>query len=160
MRTRTAGLPFLFSALAVILLVGASANPAAAQTPASRCGDKDAEQALNLPDHYKSWGQAHQIFTRFGQCDDGAVGEGFSEAIAQLFIHDWQHVGTLVRLTGSDAGFKKFVLWHIDATLSEDELQAIVRNARTRCPAEDKSFCRAVENNALASLKELRSDSE
>jgi hypothetical protein len=128
----------------------------AAQT--STCNDEQEKLALNLPDQYQTWNQAYRIFKRFKGCDDGAIAEGFSEAIAQLFIHDWEHLGTLTRLTSSDKAFRKFVLRHIDATLSDNELHAILRNARTRCPDQDKNFCKLVEKSALTSLDELSKD--
>jgi hypothetical protein len=151
-------LPILVIAIAVLAVFLIPRRIKAAQT--STCSNEQAKQALNLPDHYRGWAEAYRIFREFKGCDDGAIGEGFSEAIAQLFIHDWQHLDALVRLTASDAQFKKFVLWHIDATLSEDELHAIIRNTRRRCPVQDKPFCQAVEKNALASLKDLSTNSE
>lgn len=130
----------------------------AAQT--STCNDEQEKRALNLPDHYQTWGEAYRIFKRFKGCDDGAIAEGFSEAIAQLFIHDWEHLRTLTRLTSSDKAFQRFVLRHVDTTLSDEELHAIWRNAQTRCPDRDKNFCRLVEKRALDSLNELRRDSQ
>jgi len=122
------------------------------------CTDKDAEQALNLPVRYKDWDAAYRIFKRFGQCDDGAIAEGYSEAIAQLLAHDWEHLNVLIRLTSSDKAFKEFVLRHIDETLSEDELQAIVSNSRLRCPIGGKAFCKLIETRAVTSLDGVRKD--
>jgi hypothetical protein len=119
-----------------------------ATSQARVCTKKDAEQALNLPDRYKDWHAAYRVFKQFGQCDDGAIAEGFSEAIAQLLVHDWPHLNVLVRLTSSDRAFKRFVLRHIDETLGDDELEAIASNARLGCPIGDQAFCRLIEKRA------------
>ena len=39
------------------------------------------EQGLNLAEP-KSWGSLYRLFKQFGECDDGALGEGFH-------VHGW-----------------------------------------------------------------------
>jgi hypothetical protein len=117
------------------------------------CTEKDAKDALNLPDNYRDWNAAYRSFQRFGQCDDGAIAEGFSEAIAQLLAKDWKkHVDALIRLATNDKKFERFVLRHVDETLSDDELRTIAENARLYCPNGEKPFCRLILTRAQNSL--------
>lgn len=125
---------------------------AAAAGQNKSCTEKDAKDALNLPDNYRDWNAAYRAFQRFGQCDDGAIAEGFSEAIAQLLARDWKHVDDLIRLATNDKKFKQFVLQHIDETLSDDELRTIAENARLHCPSRERPFCGLILTRAQSSL--------
>jgi hypothetical protein len=104
----------------------------------------------------KDWDNLYSRFKRFGDCDDGAIGEGFSESVAQLFLKQWTNLGKLDNLAASDKKFGPFVLQHVDATLSEDELKRIIENSRSRCPADEKHLCQSVQMKATQSLAELR----
>jgi hypothetical protein len=108
----------------------------------------------------KDWGELHQLFRKFGTCDDGAIGEQFSEDVAQLFSRQWAHVNQLDRLGAADKAFERFVLRHIDATLDESELLLIVDNAKLHCRAGDGRICGLVFAKAQASLDTLRDLSE
>jgi hypothetical protein len=107
----------------------------------------------------KDWNGLYSRFKRFGDCDDGAIGEGFSETVAQLFLRQWTNLGRLDHLSTGDNKFGPFVLRHVDATLSEDELKGIIVNARSHCPAGETHLCRAVQTKATRSLAELRKTS-
>jgi hypothetical protein len=104
----------------------------------------------------KTWNELYRLFKGFGQCDDGAIGEGFSDDVAQLFLKQWPHLDVLNHLMISDEAFKKFVLLHIDATLAEEELKGIEKNAATRCPKWAAQLCHSIGTEAQQSLKELR----
>ena len=80
------------------------------------------------------------MFQAFGHCDDGAIGEGYSDTVGRLLAADWQHFDVLYRLIAANGSFKKFVLRHIDETLPDDELKSIVTNATLRCPAGKKTL--------------------
>jgi hypothetical protein len=108
----------------------------------------------------KNWDSLYGLFKRFGDCDDGAIGEGFSEDVAQLFLRQWAHLDTLSRLTASDKPFERFVLRHVDATLSDDELKAIANNSRLHCPIGEKRLCQLVRARVQSSLEELHNYSK
>lgn len=112
------------------------------------------EQELNHAEP-KNWGSLYRLFRQFGGCDDGALGEGFSEDVAQLLSKQWAHIDALGRLTTADRAFERFVLHHIDATLSEDELKIIANNSRSRCPVGEKHLCQLILTRAQNSLDEL-----
>ena len=104
----------------------------------------------------KGWASLYRLFKQFGDCDDGAIGEGFSEDVAQLFSKQWAHLDALSRLTASNKAFEQFILRHIDASLSEDELKSIANNSKLHCPTGEKRFCRLVQARVQSSFDELR----
>ncbi len=131
----------LFIFLAILLF--SSAAPAA---NSKRCTEDQQRRVLKdlAGNRLKDWNLVYRSFGRFAQCDGSSVGEGYSAAIAQLLISDWQHLDVLIRLTASDKPFKDFVLRHIDNALSESEVKTIGDNAETRCTEPEQPFCRAI----------------
>lgn len=143
---------------------GVAQQSAKAVVQKKTCTESDAKQsldwALSKADHVRSWSELYRTFKEFGQCDDGAVGEAYSETTAQLLIKDWKEFPALEHLTATDSSFQNFVLQHIDATLTDDELKEIGQNARLRCPLEGKRFCNLIDKQAKASLDELKQDTK
>lgn len=77
--------------------------------------------------------------------DARLVKEGLKFPIGQI-----DHAAVWVK------AFEKFVLRHIDATLSEGELKAIANNSRLHCPVAEKHLCQSVQARVQSSLDELR----
>ena len=139
--------------MAISMLAGILATSMRAGT-GQDCGKAEKRELQgNEP---KDCDSLYRLFKQFGDCDDGAIGEGFSEDVAQLFSKQWAHLDTLSRLTASDKAFEQFVLRHVDATLSDDELKAIANNSKLHCPSAQKRFCRLVQARVQSSLNELR----
>jgi len=91
-----------------------------------------------------SWADVHRSFERFAQCDDGAIGEGYSNAVARLLSDSWSSFNQLNRLVANDRTFEKFVLHHVDELMSPAQAQKIVDNARAHCPLHATRLCKAV----------------
>ena len=115
----------------------------------------EAARALDEADTLKTWASLYRSFKKYAACDDGAVGEGYSESVAQLLWKDWKDFGEFEKLASSDKKFQDFVLRHIDPTLTPDELHGIEGNARTRCNAQGKSLCKEIQNQAEDALRNL-----
>ena len=143
-----------FTAAVITILVACPLTASARASTQDHCDEKQ-DQWFHQADP-KTWGGLYRLFKRFGQCDDGAIGEGFSEDVAQLFLKQWTHLDVLSHLMASDKSFKKFVLRHIDATLDEDELKAIADNSKSHCPTGEAQLCRSIGIEAHRSLEELR----
>jgi hypothetical protein len=129
-------------------------------TPSPRAGAQD-HCDLKQADWFhqanpKSWDSLYRLFRQFGQCDDGAIAEGFSQDVAQLFLNQWAHLDALSHIVASDKSFEKFVLRHIDATLSENELKSIANNSKAHCPIAEHRLCQSLNVEANRSLNELR----
>jgi hypothetical protein len=154
--------------LALTLLLFVAAPPGGTQQSPNAavqkktCTDSEAEQALDWAlrkaGSVHSWSELDRVFKEFGQCDDGAIGEAYSETTAQLFTKDWKQFRTLEQLTAADSSFQEFVLRHIDETLDDDEVKSIDQNARLHCPSGGQRLCKMIEERAKTTLSKLGQD--
>jgi hypothetical protein len=91
-----------------------------------------------------SWPKLFRAYSRYGACDDGAVGEGFSDSVTQLLATDGAGWCRLAGLVKKDEQFLAFVLKHMDETMPQDRLVRIETNARSNCPREARRICDSV----------------
>ena len=118
-----------------------SCSSIAAEKSCSRDEAIKAEtEVSSLPD----WDSLYRAFLQFGHCDDGAIGEGYSETVGRLFANDWEHFENLRSLTMRDKRFERFVIWHIDETVPSDYLDKIIDNVNQRCPSDSKKLCKLI----------------
>jgi hypothetical protein len=117
-------------------------------TSAERCSRQNAEAAEVDMDRLTSWAAVYNAFRSYRQCDDGAVGEGYSDKIVILLTEDWPTVRALSKLGRTSPEFERFVLWHVDGLMSPVQGRIIIDNARNRCPAGAKNLCRRLEAKA------------
>jgi hypothetical protein len=106
--------------------------------------------------HLRSWGAIHESSKRFGHCDDGYVGEGYSDAVVGMLAKHWAQLGDLSRIAGSDAAFRAFVLSHIDATTDEQELRTVLDSATKRCAKSHRALCTDIGGLARSALREMQ----
>ena len=138
---RTTAFRFSKAAFWVVVIMGLAVRADASQ---KLCTDVEAGQAQREADQLRDWNSVYRSFKRFAQCDQGSIGEQYSDSVSRLLVHDWKHLDALLRLTASDPNFEQFVIRHIDETMSEDEAALIINNARLHCPAEAKRLCRSI----------------
>jgi hypothetical protein len=119
------------------------------------CTWEDAKSAEAIAATAKTWKQLHQQFERYGHCDDGAIGEGFSEAVTRLLAEQWGSLRSLEAIGASNPAFRKFVMRHIDTTVPTERLSRIAKNAVTRCPSRLKVLCNDIEAEASRAMSEL-----
>jgi len=131
-------------AIALLLLFAMNANSAQPRVCTREEAMQAEDEAARLPD----WKAVYRSFKRYAHCDDGAIGEGYSDSIGRLLARDWKRLDDLKGLTSSDKRFERFVLHHVDETIPAEELKLIVDNARLRCPAKAERLCRLIEARA------------
>lgn len=119
--------------------------PEAAQKPCTR---QEAIRAADDTDHLDNWNAVYQSFKRFSQCDDGGIAEGYSDDVGKLLADQWDQFPTLVKLATNDRAFQTFVVRHIDETIPADTLKNVLKNAKTRCPANATGFCKLIAKAA------------
>jgi len=129
-----------------VLLLGTSAF--ASGTSKKPCTETEAMQAEKGVDSLTDWDRVYRAYKKFSQCDDGAMAEGYSDAVGKLLANDWTNFDRLRTLAKTDSGFLRFVLNHIDATLPDEILQKISTNARSACPAGGQNLCRMVASTS------------
>lgn len=118
---------------------------AAGGATAKECTKYEAYTAESLYPYLSSWNEVHMAYQAYGHCNDGAIAEGFDEAISLLWANHWEQVPEMLRETSSDAGFNQFVFKRIGSeTIPMERWQKIVDNAKAHCPSVAQSFCREV----------------
>jgi hypothetical protein len=111
-----------------------------------RCNRQDADKAEY--EALKTWATVYSAFKRYGQCDEGAIAEGYSASVATLLASHWSTVRELWQLTKKDPMFERFVLYHVDGTMEMDQQKAIIANARDNCPPGVERLCKCLEKAA------------
>lgn len=64
-------------------------------------------------------------------------------------------MGTL-KLISRNQNLKEFVIKHIDATASWDDLEKIVVNSKKQCPRQQKALCSLIKSLAEKASKEAQ----
>jgi hypothetical protein len=77
----------------------------------------------------------------YRQCDDGAIGEGYSESVARILVDHWMTLPRLAQLARKDDEFRRFVLKHVDETLNHEDVESIRANAENVCPTRLRHLC-------------------
>jgi len=108
------------------------------------------EQASTI----QSWKALRDFFHEFGECDDGAISEGFSDSVVRLLISDWSHVSSLQEMVDTDRDFGSFVLRHIDDLMSPSQLNSIGELASRSCPKDARRICKDIRGR----VEEIRED--
>lgn len=123
------------------------------------CGDVEGQHAFGEAITLRSWDALYKSHKLYRQCDDGAVGEGYSESVARILSDRWNTLPELGRLAGQDSQFRAFVIGHVDATLAMDDVRKIRKNAKTQCLMGLRTVCNDLAKQADAALKEDASTS-
>ncbi len=118
------------------------------------CADVEGQHAFDEAGTLRSWDALYKSYKRYRQCDDGAIGEGYSESVARILADHWNTLRELGRLASKDSQFGTFVIGHVDATLNMDDVRKIRNNAKTQCPTGLRTLCTDLAQQADAALKE------
>ena len=138
-----------YSILAMtFLLLSILPRPVHAERPG--CDEVMGERAEDEVDYLKTWEQIYDSFKRYAACDDGAIYEGYSDAVVRMLADRWEQLPTLQNLVDRDERFGKFVFQHIDATTNNDDLDRVVANVDRHCPQYDGKLCSTIRRQAVA----------
>jgi hypothetical protein len=118
------------------------------------CADVEGRRALDEADTIRSWDALHGSYSLYRQCDDGAIGEGYSESVARILVDHWTTLPQLARVAANDIEFRAFVMKHVDATLNGNDLAKIRKNAQTQCPKGLRATCNDLAHRANSALRE------
>jgi hypothetical protein len=101
-----------------------------------------------------AWDALYKSFRLYGHCDDGAVGEGYSESVAWILADRWKTLPRLSSLAAEDIAFRRFVLKHIDASDDMNDIKKIKGKVQTQCPQRLHKLCYDIGKRADEALKE------
>lgn len=137
------------------LVLLAATTPAVAKTkPCTQAAAATAESATD--DAHKSWTILNAQYRKYAwamDCDDGAIAEGWDDAVARLLANSWADLPTLTRLVRADPEFLPFVVRHVMATATTEDLERARANAEARCPAGGHDeICRLIAEAAATAL--------
>jgi hypothetical protein len=118
------------------------------------CTDVDGRRALDEAAMLRSWDALYKSFRLYHHCDDGAIGEGYSESVARILVDQWNTLPRFAHLAVKDAEFRDFVMKHVDATLEMSDVNEINKRARTQCPSALHGVCNDLSKQADLALKE------
>ena len=137
-----------------VVIVSLGVVSADGSSPEKTCTNAEAARALDEGVAVKNWSQAYRYYKRYGHCDDGAIAEGYTESVCVMLAEDWKQVRVLNNLCLRDKKFQSFVLRHVNAVTSDENLKAITTNAGQHCPHGLSKLCKMIENQANRSLKD------
>jgi hypothetical protein len=135
----------LLNLLIVSLLIAVIGSQLMQGQQKAACTTEDAMRAEAEASSLKTWNEVYNSYKRFAQCDDAAIGEGYSGSVSHLLADDWKNMDRLNQLASRDKGFEKFVLFHLDELMSPAEQRKIRENASIRCPAHAKKLCGKID---------------
>jgi len=138
----------LVAGLACIPIAGVSAQ-------APPCVDSGPKWELQPIPPAASWHAFHQLFL-VNPCDDGVIGEAFSDFVVHKLATGWSSLPVLARLVASDTAFGAFVIQHIDGTTDEGELRRVAHMASERCPPGEALLCERISTAAKAALRDAQ----
>jgi hypothetical protein len=96
--------------------------------------------------------QKHQRI--FASCDDGALAEGYSDAVVKLLANHWERFPVFAALSQRDPAFRRWAIRHIDSSAASDDLKRVVRHAATCIhQVQAKLLCASLDRAANAALK-------
>lgn len=127
----------------ITLIVATFAQVASAK----ECTQMEAYAAESATAYLDSWKNVKLAFKSFGHCDDGAIGEGFDEAISLLWANQWRKLPEMLEHTKDNKEFKEFIYKRIwSETVPLERWKKIVKKAQKECPSGGKEFCAEIVN--------------
>lgn len=126
---------------------------ACAAPPNTQCSTSEARAAEDVVGKLETWAAVHDAYQQFSHCDDGSIGEGFSESITLLLASRRSQFDELNRFAKHDKKFEAFVLRHIDATVPNERLDIVRRNALRECRGGEK-ICKKIAKCAANARRE------
>jgi hypothetical protein len=109
-----------------------------------------------LADASAGWVSLQKHQRAFGSCDDGALAEGYSEAVVHLLAQQWGQFSIFASFAKKNTDFKHWAVHHIDESTSDKDLNRIVTNAET-CTDDGSTgqLCQIIGHAAEDALREL-----
>lgn len=145
-----------FLTFSIVLFGIAGCLPISSTSAQEHCSPEMNNRAVSLLiDARENWPSLLKHQKKFAVCDDGELGEGYSDAVVRLFAQKWDQFGTFAAIATKDPAFQHWAVRHVDATASDDDLHKIILNTNT-CANDVKvaSLCKIIRQSAENALAE------
>lgn len=106
---------------------------------------------------YNSWDNIFYYYKNYGECLDGYFGEGVTDAIVVRLSKHWDELYQLKSKIQTMDGFEDFILYNVNGTADEDDLQNIITSSKTACPIDMSDFCKKLGKAAEEGYEEINS---
>jgi hypothetical protein len=127
--------------LSLLVLVGGSGINLQAK---ERCSEAEAHRAELEASSLANWHAVFASYKRYAHCDDGGIAEAYSASIASLLANRWPLINDLAALADAHPSFRRFVLKHLDETMTDLENRRIKANITARCTSRGRRVCAAI----------------
>jgi hypothetical protein len=117
------------------------------------CNDAENVRAEEGSDRLRSWDNLYRWYKLYGRCNNVSAAEGVSESIARILVDHWTTMKRLARLASMDAGFRRFVMDGVNATLDMSDIEQIRAKTMT-CPKSLVRLCGDLRKQADAAIDE------
>lgn len=141
-----------WTAVLGLILVGVSVRGADAASPAQRKEERDGTALMNAIPKCRSWAALHRLRVKYPSLDDGAAAESYSDFVVRRLADRWSTVPALQREVDRDPAFGKWVVTHVDGSVSDQKLKVIIRNAKRPGSARTARLRRSIGERARAAL--------
>jgi hypothetical protein len=125
-----------------------------AQSATKPCSEAQNRRAEQESDHLHSWTELLRYYRLYGHCDDVDAGEGVSDSVAKVLAHHWETLQQVSQLLATDRGFRRFIIFSVNATDDMDDVRKIRASTIDRCPTGLHEFCKDLGAQADQSIKE------
>jgi hypothetical protein len=140
--------------LAIVGLIAALLLTETVSAQKRTCTGSAARHALDEAVRLRSWQALYHSYRLYRQCDDGAIGEGYSESVARILVDHWESLQQLDDIVSTDPGFRSFVLGHLDATLNMADVERVRKEAQNQCPTRLRVLCSELIKQTNSAIKE------
>lgn len=118
--------------------------------------DMHAKVEGQLVDARANWRSLLQHHKAFAPCDDGALAEDYSDAVASLLAQSQEQFTALKTLVKEHPDFLKWVLQHVDSSVSSDDLEKVIKNGESCAKTSElATLCSSIKQKAKSALAEL-----
>jgi hypothetical protein len=94
------------------------------------------------------WDSLEKAYAQYNNCDEGAIGQAYSAAVARILVDHWETLPRLADIARGNPAFKAFVVKHVDQRLDAGDIKKIAENAKTLCPSGLGGLCHDLKKQA------------
>lgn len=129
-------------ALRTFVVAGWCGVPFAAFGEVPECPRAMEAEAHYAVEKLRTWEALYVAYRKYRTCDDGAIAEGFADAVGTLLAERWGSFARGAKLMERDPSFRTFVLRrHLGEITPQIQWVEIVENASRHCPRQYKTIC-------------------
>lgn len=142
---------FMRRILLFLTILGAGFFASHAYADSGCTKDKQQELDATAPSfNADDWETLYISYAKYASCDDGWLAEDYSDTVVNFLSKKWDQLDSLAKLIKTHPGFKKFVIRHLDGSVSKEEIDQIIKLSSSSCPSAQLNLCKEINQRAVA----------